>query len=120
MGVDHPRDDEEAGAVDDLGALGRVGDDPAARDGDVGASEVTRADIDETVLKQQLCQTPASVATSATASVGMTSSGTVFAKSSQSRTRPMERTTATRPTYRPPAISHDSTGTGPQLFCGVE
>jgi hypothetical protein len=96
--VDHSRDDEEPGAVDDLGALGRVHDDPAAGNRDVGASELTRADVDETVAEQQLRQAPASVATSATASVGMASSGTVLAKPSPSRTRPMDRTTATRPT----------------------
>jgi hypothetical protein len=50
--VDHPRHDEEPGAVDDLGALGRFGDDPAAGDGDIGASELTRADVDETVAEQ--------------------------------------------------------------------
>jgi hypothetical protein len=47
--VDHPRDDEEPGAVDDLGALVRAGDDASVRDCDVGASELTRADVDEPV-----------------------------------------------------------------------
>ena len=98
MGIDHPRHDEEPGAVDDLGTLSRVGDDPPTGDGDVDASELTRADVDETVAENELRQAPASVATSATASVGMASSGTVFAKPSQSRTRPADRTTATRPT----------------------
>ena len=43
--VDHPRDDEEARAVDLLG-VGRALDDPPVGDGDVGATELSRADVD--------------------------------------------------------------------------
>ena len=58
MRVDHPRDDEEPGAVDVLRVVGRPLDDPAAGDGDVGAPELARADVDEAVLKEEV-QVPA-------------------------------------------------------------
>jgi hypothetical protein len=96
--VDQPRHYEEARAVDLLRAFGDVGDEAAAGDGDVGASELTRADVDETVAENELRQAPASEPTSDTASVGIASSGTVFAKPSQVRTRLVPRTRATRPT----------------------
>jgi hypothetical protein len=51
VGVDHSRHDEQPRAVDYLHAGRGLGDDPAARDGDVGASELTRADVDETVAE---------------------------------------------------------------------
>ena len=95
--VDHPGHDEEARAVDDLRIRGRLGDDPAAGNGDVGADELTRTDVGETVSKDEVRQAPASVATSAIASVGMASSGTVFGKPSQLRTGPKARTSATSP-----------------------
>jgi hypothetical protein len=44
--VHHPRHDEEARAVDDLGAVGRALDDPPAGDGDVRAAELAAADVD--------------------------------------------------------------------------
>jgi len=92
-----PGHDEEAGAVDDLRVGGSLGADAAARDGDVGAAELPGADVDETVPEDEVRQAPASVVMSAAAALGICSSGTVFAKPSQSRTWPAACATATRP-----------------------
>jgi hypothetical protein len=61
--VDHPRDDEEARAVDALGVAGGALDDPSAGDGDIGAAELAGADVNETVREDELGYVPATVAT---------------------------------------------------------
>jgi hypothetical protein len=53
MGVDHPRDDEEARAVDALGVRGRLGDDATACEREIAAPELALADVDEAALEQQ-------------------------------------------------------------------
>ena len=58
MRVHHPRDHEEARAVDPFGTLGRTADDASVGDGKVGAAELARADVDETVFEQE-AQIPA-------------------------------------------------------------
>ena len=98
MRVDHPRHDEEAGAVDPLRVVGGSLDDPAAGDRDVGAAELTRADVDEPVREDELGYVPATVATSAIAPVPISSSRTWRGNPSASRTGPAARTTATSET----------------------
>ncbi len=74
MRVDHPRDDEEPRAVDPLG-LGRrrvATDrcDPPGVDDDVGAVEVTRANVDQPVCQDERGYRPLTVAASAIAPSG--------------------------------------------------
>ena len=56
MGVDRARDDGEPLAVEDLLALEAVADcgDPPAGHSDVGAAELTRTDVDQTVAEDEL------------------------------------------------------------------
>ena len=70
MRVHHSGDDEEARAVDPLGALGRTRDDAALGDGDVGAAEFARADVYQPVSQDELGYRPLTVATSAIAPSG--------------------------------------------------
>jgi hypothetical protein len=98
--VDHPGDDEEAGAVDPLGVVRRALDDPAAGDGDVGAAELAPVDVDEAVREDEVGYVPATVTvvTSAIAAVPISSSRTWRGKPSASRTGPTARATATSAT----------------------
>jgi hypothetical protein len=93
--VDHPGDDGEARAVDALGAVGRGLDDPAAGDGDVGAAEVARADVDETVCEYELRQRLPTVATLVIAPVPISSSLMCRGKPSPLRTGATARASAT-------------------------
>ena len=111
MRVHHPRHDREARAVDALSSGRRLPDreDPAALHDDVGAGELPRADIDETVLEDE-CQLPAAgiadgigaapasapEAMSITASLSIGRASSVCGNPSRSRTF-AERATATRP-----------------------
>ena len=58
MSVHEAWHDREAGAVDPFRACGGARDDAAAVDGDAGAAELPRPDVDEPVLEQQ-AQAPA-------------------------------------------------------------
>jgi hypothetical protein len=76
--VHHSRHDREPRAVDDVVAVDAILDcrDAPAGDADVGAAEIARADVDETASEDELRYAPASVATSATAVDGISSSRT--------------------------------------------
>ena len=53
MGVDHPRDDQVAGAIDPLGLRRLRRDDSTVRDRDIATAKLTPADVDEAALEQQ-------------------------------------------------------------------